>query len=183
MLLCARCRRAVRSVFQPGRHRSQSRVWRHAHRQSCAWRLSDAGRIRRFRRSASGRARSAVRYSPRVCAVLLAGLLLYWVLVPRLQRARDPEMLSFILFFGLSQVIEALTTIVFGTSERSIQSRAAWHGLLDRQGQAVRRQAGRRRPVPDLRPGISGLLGGRGRTSVIAIGWSMCISIARGWVR
>ncbi|MGN6117740.1 MAG: ABC transporter permease subunit, partial [Nitrobacter sp.] len=37
----------------------------------------------------------------------VAGLLLYWVLVPRLQRARDPEMLSFILFFGFSQVIEA----------------------------------------------------------------------------
>ncbi|MBN9005159.1 MAG: branched-chain amino acid ABC transporter permease [Rhizobiales bacterium] len=53
----------------------------------------------------------------------VAGLLLYWVLVPRLQRARDPEMLSFILFFGFSQVIEALTTIVFGTSERSIPSR------------------------------------------------------------
>jgi branched-chain amino acid transport system permease protein len=32
-------------------------------------------------------------------------------------------MLSIILFFGLSQVIEALTTIVFGTSERSIPSR------------------------------------------------------------
>ncbi len=29
-------------------------------------------------------------------------------------------MLSFILFFGLSQVIEAVTTIAFGTSERSI---------------------------------------------------------------
>ena len=33
-------------------------------------------------------------------------------------------MLSIILFFGLSQVIEAVTTIVFGTSERSIQSAA-----------------------------------------------------------
>jgi branched-chain amino acid transport system permease protein len=53
----------------------------------------------------------------------VAGLLLYWVLVPRLQRARDPEMLSFILFFGFSQVIEALATISFGTSERSIPSR------------------------------------------------------------
>ena len=38
---------------------------------------------------------------------LLVGLLLYWVLVPRLQGAVDPEMLSIILFFGLSQVIEA----------------------------------------------------------------------------
>ena len=48
------------------------------------------------------------------------GLPLYFLLVPRLLRAKDPEMLSFILFFGLSQVLEALTTIAFGTSERSI---------------------------------------------------------------
>jgi branched-chain amino acid transport system permease protein len=54
---------------------------------------------------------------------LLVGLLLYWVLVPRLQRSANPEMLSIILFFGLSQVIEAITTIFAGTSERSIQSR------------------------------------------------------------
>src|SRR6202000_568326 len=54
---------------------------------------------------------------------LIAPLLLYWVLVPRLQAAANPEMLSIILFFGLSQVIEAITTIFAGTSERSIQSR------------------------------------------------------------
>jgi branched-chain amino acid transport system permease protein len=48
------------------------------------------------------------------------GLPLYYVLVPRLLQARDPEMLSIILFFGFSQVIEAVTTIAFGTSERSV---------------------------------------------------------------
>jgi branched-chain amino acid transport system permease protein len=46
------------------------------------------------------------------------------VLVPRLQGSTNPEMLSIILFFGLSQVVEAITTIFLGTSERSIQSRA-----------------------------------------------------------
>ena len=51
---------------------------------------------------------------------VLVGWPLYYLLVPRLLRAKDPEMLSFILFFGLSQVIEAVTTIAFGTSERSI---------------------------------------------------------------
>jgi branched-chain amino acid transport system permease protein len=51
---------------------------------------------------------------------LLLGWPLYYLLVPRLLEARDPEMLSIILFFGLSQVIEAVTTIAFGTSERSI---------------------------------------------------------------
>jgi branched-chain amino acid transport system permease protein len=53
-------------------------------------------------------------------AFMIIGLPLYYLLVPRLLRAKDPEMLSFILFFGLSQVIEAVTTIAFGTSERSI---------------------------------------------------------------
>jgi branched-chain amino acid transport system permease protein len=51
---------------------------------------------------------------------VIVGLPLYYLLVPRLLRAKDPEMLSFILFFGLSQVIEAIATIAFGTSERSI---------------------------------------------------------------
>jgi branched-chain amino acid transport system permease protein len=53
-------------------------------------------------------------------AFVIVGLPLYYLLVPRLLRAKDPEMLSFILFFGLSQVIEAVTTIAFGTVERSI---------------------------------------------------------------
>ena len=58
---------------------------------------------------------------PLAFAVFVAvGLPLYYLLVPRLLKAKDPEMLSFILFFGLSQVIEAVTTIAFGTSERSI---------------------------------------------------------------
>ena len=65
---------------------------------------------------------------------VLVGVLLYWVLVPRLQGSVNPEMLSIILFFGLSQVIEAVTTIFFGTSERSIQSRALGTRVLDDQG-------------------------------------------------
>ena len=57
-----------------------------------------------------------------LCAIVfcLVGLPLYYLLVPRLLKARDPEMLSIILFFGLSQVIEAIATIAWGTSERSI---------------------------------------------------------------
>jgi len=34
---------------------------------------------------------------------VLAGLLLYWVLVPGCRVSVNPEMLSIILFFGLSQ--------------------------------------------------------------------------------
>ncbi len=55
-----------------------------------------------------------------VLVFTIAGFGLYYALVPRLLRSRDPEMLSIILFFGLSQIIEALTTIAFGPSERSI---------------------------------------------------------------
>ncbi|HEX2655992.1 MAG TPA: branched-chain amino acid ABC transporter permease [Xanthobacteraceae bacterium] len=51
---------------------------------------------------------------------VVVGLPLYYALVPRLLAAKDPEMLSFILFFGFSQVIESIATIAFGTSERSI---------------------------------------------------------------
>ncbi len=51
---------------------------------------------------------------------VLVGLPLYYLVVPRLLRSRDAEMLSLILFFGLSQMIEAVTTIAFGTTERSM---------------------------------------------------------------
>lgn len=57
-------------------------------------------------------------------AFVLIGIPLYYLLVPRLLQASDPEMLSIILFFGLSQVIEAVTTIAVGPSERSIPGRA-----------------------------------------------------------
>lgn len=56
------------------------------------------------------------------------GIPLYYLLVPRLARAREPEMLSIILFFGLSQVVEALIAILFGTTERSIPSRVLGAG-------------------------------------------------------
>ena len=56
-------------------------------------------------------------------AFFLIGLPLYYVLVPRLNRSKEPEMLSLILFFGLSQTIEAGVAMAFGNSERSIPSR------------------------------------------------------------
>ena len=114
-------RTSVRPVFLPGRARAQSRVRRHAHRQPGAWRLPDARRLPA--RSGCSRCSPSIRSrrSP-IAFVVFADrrLPLYYLLVPRLLRAKDPEMLSFILFFGLSQVIEAVTTIAFGTSERSI---------------------------------------------------------------
>lgn len=53
----------------------------------------------------------------------ILGFPIYYALVPRLLRSSDSEMLSIILFFGLSQVIEALVNITFGPTERSIPGR------------------------------------------------------------
>ena len=70
-----------------------------------------------------------------VAAFVLIGLPLYYLLVPRLLAAKDPEMLSIILFFGFSQVIQALATIAFGTSERSIPGRVMGSGPIAVLGQ------------------------------------------------
>ena len=53
-------------------------------------------------------------------AVFVAGAALYYLLVPRISRTKDPEMISLVLFFGLSQVIEALAVVQFGNNEQSI---------------------------------------------------------------
>jgi branched-chain amino acid transport system permease protein len=68
---------------------------------------------------------------------VIVGLPIYYLVVPRLQRARDAEMLSLILFFGLSQMIEAATTIAFGTTERSIPGRVLGTGPVMVLGQRV----------------------------------------------
>lgn len=52
---------------------------------------------------------------------LLLGFLLYFPLIPRLLRSHDPEMLSLILFFGVSQVLEAVAVIAFGNNPRSVE--------------------------------------------------------------
>jgi branched-chain amino acid transport system permease protein len=67
----------------------------------------------------------------------LVGLPIYYITVPRLLLARDSEMLSVILFFGLSQVIEALTSIAFGTTERSIPGRILGTGPVIILGQRL----------------------------------------------
>ena len=65
------------------------------------------------------------------------GLPIYYLVVPRLLLARDAEMLSVILFFGLSQVIEALAAIGFGTTERSIPGRVLGTGPVMFLGQRL----------------------------------------------
>jgi len=68
---------------------------------------------------------------------VLVGLPIYYLIVPRLLVSRDSEMLSIILFFGLSQIIEALASIFFGTTERSIPSRVLGTGPVRILGQSV----------------------------------------------
>ena len=46
-------------------------------------------------------------------------------------------MLSLILFFGLSQVIEAVVAMLFGNSERSIPSRLLGGGPVPLLGQTI----------------------------------------------
>ena len=70
-------------------------------------------------------------------AFALLGLPVYYLVVPRLLAARDSEMLSIILFFGVQHIIEALATIAFGTSERSIPGRVLGRGPLHVLGQTL----------------------------------------------
>jgi branched-chain amino acid transport system permease protein len=66
-----------------------------------------------------------------------AGVPLYYLLVPRLLASRDPEMLSIILFFGLQQIIEALASIAFGSTERSIPGRVLGRGPVRLFGEGL----------------------------------------------
>ena len=72
-----------------------------------------------------------------LAAFAVLGFPLYYLVVPRLMRARNSEMLSIILFFGLQQMIQALTTIFFGSTERSIPSRVLGLGPFRLFGEAL----------------------------------------------
>ena len=55
-----------------------------------------------------------------IVVMIAIGAALYYAFVPRLLRSKDPEMLSLIFFFGMSQVIQALAVIFFSNNPRSI---------------------------------------------------------------
>ena len=71
-----------------------------------------------------------------IVSAVAIGYPLYYAVVPRLQRSRDPEMFSFILFFGLAQMIEAIATLVFGADERSLPPDTLGSGSFSVLGQA-----------------------------------------------
>ena len=66
---------------------------------------------------------------------VVIGVPLYAAVIPRLQASRDPEMLSFILFFGVAQVLDALMTFAFGADQRSLPENALGSGNLGLLGQ------------------------------------------------
>ena len=70
-----------------------------------------------------------------VAGAAVIGWPLYRAVVPRLQRSADPEMLSFILFFGVGQILESLTVLGFGADQRSLPDGALGSGNLGVFGQ------------------------------------------------
>ncbi len=70
-----------------------------------------------------------------VAGAAVIGWPLYLGVVPRLQRSADPEMLSFILFFGVGQILEALTVLGFGADQRSLPDDALGGGNISVFGQ------------------------------------------------
>ena len=71
-----------------------------------------------------------------VIGFTIIGIPLYYLVVPRLLATRDPEMLSFILFFGLSQVIEASAVLGFGNNQRSVPGSTLGGGSVVIAGQS-----------------------------------------------
>jgi branched-chain amino acid transport system permease protein len=70
-----------------------------------------------------------------VAGAIIVGWPLYRAVVPRLQRSDDPEMLSFILFFGIGQMLEALTVLMFGADQHSLPEDALGSGNIGAFGQ------------------------------------------------
>ncbi len=71
-----------------------------------------------------------------ILGAVVVGIPIYYGVVPRLQRSRDPEMLSFILFFGVAQMIDAILIAVFGADQRSLPEDALGSGSISPFGQS-----------------------------------------------
>lgn len=48
----------------------------------------------------------------------LCGLIAYYGIMPRILRAPDPSLVSLIVFFGISEILQAMAMIVFGADQR-----------------------------------------------------------------
>ena len=70
-----------------------------------------------------------------IVGAAVVGYPLYYAVVPRLQRSRDPEMFSFILFFGVAQVLEAIAIFIFGSNQHSLPAETLGTGGFGILGQ------------------------------------------------
>ncbi|MGC8502810.1 branched-chain amino acid ABC transporter permease [Desulfurella sp.] len=68
---------------------------------------------------------------------IIIGFGVYYAFVPRLSKSRDPEMLSFILFFGIAQIIEALAIFAFGNNQKSIPFSTLGKGSISILSQSI----------------------------------------------
>ena len=77
-----------------------------------------------------------------------AGWGLYYVLIPRLSRSDDPEIMSFLMMYGVSIALAALMLMLFEADSRSIDY--TLHADLGegRAGLRLDRAAGRARRSP-----------------------------------
>lgn len=71
-----------------------------------------------------------------IIGAIVIGYPLYWAVVPRLQRSVDPEMLSFILFFGVAQMLDAAMILQFGVNQRSVPGDSLGAGSIGVLGQS-----------------------------------------------
>ncbi len=51
----------------------------------------------------------------------LSGMIIYYLVVPRLLKSEDPEMASFLTFYGISMIITALVLIAWGADPRGLR--------------------------------------------------------------
>lgn len=68
---------------------------------------------------------------------LAVGYATYYLLGKRLRGSDDPEMMSLVMFFGVSQVIEAIAVIAFGNNEAAIGSPVFGSRPISIAGQGV----------------------------------------------
>jgi branched-chain amino acid transport system permease protein len=57
----------------------------------------------------------------------ILGVIVYFITVPRLLNTHDPELMSFVLYFGVAELMVALAIIFFGNNQHSLPSSVFGH--------------------------------------------------------
>lgn len=86
---------------------------------------------------------SSLRWNPVMSLIVVAPLFfaislpLYYILVPRLLKGSDPEISSFILFFGIAYIIQAIAISIFGQNFYSIPLSVFHHNNVSIAGAII----------------------------------------------